>query len=222
MLLFISRGDGVSEKNATGSGRDDQADVYTISSLEQVKVVADPLRVRILETIVLEPRTTKQIAELLGEKPTRLYHHVDALADAGLIRLVDTRPVRGTTEKYYQAVARSFRTDPGLFSGGDAGDDEARALADVATTVFHNVAEEVRELVLSGYDLSTADDGLLSYVEVHASDDEIRVLHDRLLAFLTELQETCCDDDGETAEDARRYRFSLAWFPLDRTTTDTE
>ena len=107
-------------------------------------MVADPLRVRILETIVLEPRTTKQIAELLGEKPTRLYHHVDALAEAGLIRLVDTRPVRGTTEKYYQAVARSFRTDPGLFSRSDAGDDEARALADVATTVLSNVTEEVR------------------------------------------------------------------------------
>jgi DNA-binding transcriptional ArsR family regulator len=221
MLPFITEGDGVSETKAAGSGGDDQADVYTISSLEQVKVVADPLRVRILETIVLEPRTTKQIAELLGEKPTRLYHHVDALAEAGLIRLVDTRPVRGTTEKYYQAVARSFRTDPGLFSGGDAGDDEARALADVATTVFHNVAEEVRDLVLSGYDLSSADDGLLSYVEVHASDDEIRALHDRLLAILTELQETCCGD-AEPPDDARRYRFSLAWFPLDRTKPDAD
>ena len=83
-------------KGPDGSGGD-LPDVYTISSLDQVKVVADPLRVRILETIVLEPRTTKQIAEILGEKPTRLYHHVDALAEAGLIRLVDTRPVRGTT-----------------------------------------------------------------------------------------------------------------------------
>jgi DNA-binding transcriptional ArsR family regulator len=205
----------VSDTETKGGGGGDPADVYTISSLEQVKVVADPLRVRILETIVLEPRTTKQIAEVLGEKPTRLYHHVDALAEAGLIRLVDTRPVRGTTEKYYQAVARSFRTDPGLFSGGDAGDDEARALADVATTMFQNVTEEIRELVLSGYDLASADDGLLSYVEVHANDDEIRALHDRLMSILTELQETCCDD-AAPPDDARRYRFSLAWFPLDR------
>ena len=202
----------MSDKTASGSG--DLPDVYTISSLEQVKVVADPLRVRILETIVLEPRTTKQIAELLGEKPTRLYHHVDALAEAGLIRLVDTRPVRGTTEKYYQAVARSFRTDPGLFSRADGGDDEARALADVATTVLHNVSEEVRELVLSGYDLSSADDGILSYVEIHASEDEIRALHDRLLAILTDLQKMCCDD-AEASDADRRYRFSLAYFPLD-------
>jgi DNA-binding transcriptional ArsR family regulator len=210
----------VSDETASGGGGDGPADVYTISSLEQVKVVADPLRVRILETIILEPRTTKQIAEILGEKPTRLYHHVDALAEAELIRLVDTRPVRGTTEKYYQAVARSFRTDPGLFSGADAGDDEARALADVATTVLSNVTEEVRELVLSGYDLASAEDGLLSYVEVHASEDEIRALHDRLHAILTDLQETCCEDD-EPSEGMRRYRLSLAWFPLDRGTGET-
>lgn len=211
----------MSDTTASGSGEDGPTDVYTISSLEQVKAVADPLRVRILETIVLEPRTTKQIAELLGEKPTRLYHHVDALAEAGLIRLVGTRPVRGTTEKYYQAVARSFRTDPGLFSGADAGDDEARALADVATTVLHNVTEEVRNLVLSGYDLGSADDGLLSYVEVHASEDEIRALHDRLLAILTDLQEMCCED-GQPSEGTRRYRFSLAWFPLDRGTGEPD
>jgi len=208
----------VSKKKAVRRRGDGPADVYTISNLDQVKVVADPLRVRILETIVLEPRTTKQIAELLGEKPTRLYHHVDALAEAGLIRLVDTRPVRGTTEKYYQAVARSFRTDPGLFSRSDAGDDEARALADVATTVLSNVTEEVRELILSGYDIASAEDGLLSYVEVHASEDEIRALHDRLMAFLNDLQEMCCDDT-EAPDGERRYRFSLAWFPLDRGTS---
>ncbi len=207
----------MSDKTASGSG--DLPDVYTISSLEQVKVIADPLRVRILETICLEPRTTKQVAEILGEKPTRLYHHVDALAEAGLIRLVDTRPVRGTTEKYYQAVARSFRTDPQLFSRPDSGDDQAQALADVATTVLNNVAEEVRELVLSGYDLSSADDGLLSYVEIRASEDEIRALHDRLLAILTDLQEMCCDN-AEVSDPERRYRFSLAYFPLDRGSED--
>jgi len=210
----------VSEKTVSGGG-EDLADVYTISSLEQIKVVADPLRVRILETLCLEPRTTKQVAEILGEKPTRLYHHVDALAEVGLIRLVDTRPVRGTTEKYYQAVARSFRTDPGLFSRSEAGDDDTRALADVATAVLSNVTGEVRDLILSGYDLASAEDGLLSYVEVHASEDEIRALHDRLLAILKDLQEMCCDD-AEASDGERRYRLSIVWFPLDRGPADSD
>jgi DNA-binding transcriptional ArsR family regulator len=74
------------------------------TELRQLRVLADPLRVRILRALAHEPRTTAQVAELLGENDTRLYHHVRALERVNLIRLVETRPKRGTTEKYYQAV----------------------------------------------------------------------------------------------------------------------
>src|ERR1700752_5178596 len=80
-----------------------QQEAYTLEDLEQIKVLADPLRLRVLEAFG-EERTTKQVAELLGEKPTKLYHHVDALQRVGLITLSRTRQNRGTVEKYYLAV----------------------------------------------------------------------------------------------------------------------
>jgi DNA-binding transcriptional ArsR family regulator len=84
-----------------------QLDSYRISDLEQVKALAHPLRMRIIEALAAsEPMTTKQVAESLGEKPTRLYHHVDLLEKTGLIRLTHTRQNRGTTEKYFEAIAR--------------------------------------------------------------------------------------------------------------------
>ena len=46
-----------------------QQEAYTLETLEQIKVLADPLRIRILEAFG-EERTTKQVADLLGEKPT--------------------------------------------------------------------------------------------------------------------------------------------------------
>ena len=63
------------------------------------------------------PRTTAQVARELGEPPFRLYHHVRTLERAGLVRLVETRPNRGTTEKYYQATAREFELGRGLSRG---------------------------------------------------------------------------------------------------------
>ena len=194
-------------------------DMYTMTSLEQVKVVADPLRVSILEALCLEAKTTKQVAELLGEKPTRLYHHVDALSEAGLIRLVDTRQVRGTVEKYYRAVGRAFRADPGIFRQADAGDEQNQALADVAATMLERTAEEVRHLILSGHDIASGEDGILSYVEVRASESEIHEINQRLMDFLKDLEENCCK--GEPSEGDRRYRLNLAWFPLDRTNKDS-
>lgn len=193
-------------------------DMYTMTSLEQVKVVADPLRVSILEALCLEARTTKQLAEILGEKPTRLYHHVDALAEAGLIRLVDTRQVRGTVEKYFRAVGRAFRADPGIFRQAGESDEQTVALADVATTMLERTTEEVRNLILSGHDLTSGEEGILSYVEIRGSENEIREINDRLLKFLKDLEDNCCT--GEPTEGDRRYRLSLAWFPLDRTTED--
>ncbi len=81
------------------------------TELRQLRVLADPLRVRILRALAREPRTTAQVAELLGENDTRLYHHVRALERVNLIRLVETRPKRGTTEKYYQAVPPEVNND---------------------------------------------------------------------------------------------------------------
>ena len=88
---------------------------YCLRNLEQARILADPLRIRVLQAFSREPKTTKQVAGLLGEKPTRLYHHVQALETVGLIELVETRPVRGTVEKYFQAVATRFEVDSSLF-----------------------------------------------------------------------------------------------------------
>jgi len=192
-----------------------QADVYTLSSLEQVKVLANPLRLRLLEAFCPEARTTKQVAELLEERPTRLYHHVEALAKAGLIRLCDTRQVRGTVEKYYRAVAKTFRADPKIFRQAEAGGgDEREALADVITTLLENTAAEVRDLVRSGkHDLTSGEDGILSHLEIRASEAEVRELQRRLMVLLRELEEKCCR--GELSEGERRYRLNVAYFPLD-------
>src|SRR5262245_29527269 len=88
--------------------------VHTLSTLKQLKALTDPLRLRVLEVFVRQPVTTKQAAALLGETATKLYHHVQILEDAGLIRLVETRANRGTVEKYYGAVAEDFVVDRNL------------------------------------------------------------------------------------------------------------
>jgi DNA-binding transcriptional ArsR family regulator len=87
----------------------------TLVDLAQIRALANPLRLRIL-AVLGEPRTTKQVAGLLGEKPTKLYHHVQVMERAGLVRLTDRRPKRGTVEKYYQAVATLFEAGPGIFA----------------------------------------------------------------------------------------------------------
>lgn len=89
-----------------------------LSDPQVLKAVGDPLRRRILTEFCGEPVTTKQVAQKLGIRSNKLYHHVSVLADAGLLELVGTKAKRGTTEKYYQAVAHSFVMDPVVLQDG--------------------------------------------------------------------------------------------------------
>jgi len=88
----------------------------TLVDFQQIRALAHPLRLRILGLLVREPRTTKQVADLLGENHTKLYHHVQELERAKVVRLTETRQKRGTVEKYYQATAMLFRAAPSVFS----------------------------------------------------------------------------------------------------------
>jgi DNA-binding transcriptional ArsR family regulator len=98
-------------------------DLMILRSLDQIKALAHPLRQRLMEAFSMEPRTTKQVADMLGERPSRLYHHVAALEEAHLLELVETRQKRGTIEQYYQAAARKFRINRDLleFAEDNAG-----------------------------------------------------------------------------------------------------
>ena len=159
---------------------------FTVRRLDQVKALTDPLRQRILGVFMLEPRTTKQVATRLGEKPSKLYHHVDALARAGLIELKETRQNRGTIEKYFQSVATHFTVDSSLFP----------SLPDRTSRVLEEL-NEVFDATRVGFlgSIATAapelDEGLkpiLERVVAHGSPDQIRECRRKLLAVLKECQ----------------------------------
>lgn len=106
---------------------------------QELRVLAHPLRLRLIEMFAGEPRTTMQVAALLGEPPTRLYHHVNALHRAGLLRLARTRKVRGTTEKYF-TVARQ-RITAGVAAGNTPG--SRATLRGMAAMVFDQARSEL-------------------------------------------------------------------------------
>ena len=155
------------------------------------------------------------MAERLGEKPTKLYHHVEALERVGLIRLARTRQKRGTLEKYYIAVARQFRTDSRLFSAAKArSGDQQDALLATISTVFDRTADEMRRLaVQQGCRKGIQEQGVLSYLEVRTDREHARALQARLMKLLKSLEGPKTAAKTKAAE--RRYRLTLAFYPID-------
>lgn len=86
---------------------------YTIRDIRQLKALSHAVRVRILAALAEKPMTAKQLADLFGEEPAKTSYHVKQLLKVGLVELKFTRETQnGIVEKYYQAIAREFQTDP--------------------------------------------------------------------------------------------------------------
>jgi len=94
-----------------------QPEQFEMQTPAQWKAFSHPLRLRILEALVGEPRTNEELAAALGEQSGKLYFHTKKLLDAGLIVLDSTRQKGPITEKLYRAVARRF-TAPAPVKGG--------------------------------------------------------------------------------------------------------
>lgn len=197
-------------KSSPSGGRAPEKEVH-LANLEQMKVLADPRRIRILELLGDEERTTKQVAEILGEPPTRLYHHVAALARVGLIRLARTRPSRGALEKYYVAVAKAFSADPKLFTSR-RGPQAAEAAGTLATRVLDLTAEDLRALLAQAESLELKEQGILSYLEVRGTPREIEAIRVKL----SKLIESCTTGGGESRRGQTAYRLTIAFFPMAR------
>ena len=187
-----------------------------LTDLDQIRVLADPLRVRLLVAFAVDPKTTKQVAEELGEKPTKLYHHVDALEKIGLIRLVRTRRNRGTLEKYYQAVARRFEASPAAFHAAGAAPGEAASgpLGEVAGSLLDRTRGELLELLADADSAREVEEsGMLAFATIHATEAGVKRIRKQLEKLLE-------GEGGQSKKkppaDSRTYRLTLAYYPVDR------
>lgn len=121
-------------------------DTYIINDLDTAKLLTDPFKLKLIEHFAAGPVTTKQVADDMGEKAPRLYRHVDALVEAGLLTLVEERPKRGTIERYYRTVASRFELNPELLSPRFEGDDEIAnmlrgVIRDTESALLRSIAE---------------------------------------------------------------------------------
>jgi DNA-binding transcriptional ArsR family regulator len=85
--------------------------VLKLSTAEQVRAYAHPVRMSILSLLADEPLTLSQTAGRLDVHPANLSRHFRLLERAGLITLVEKRETGRNLEKYYRAAALSYAPD---------------------------------------------------------------------------------------------------------------
>lgn len=180
-------------------------DTYKIRDLEQIRLLADPLKLRLLQAFAESAKTTKQVAVELGENVTKLYRHVDALHDSGLLVVVDEKQKRGTVERTFSAVAQRFEADHALFAE-EAGEEGAQA----ARETLRVVESEILDVLTN-----TSDDDeeplVLFRIRGKANPEKIAELRATLMTWLDSVQ-GCEQSSDERAEE---FGGLIAFYQID-------
>jgi len=176
---------------------------YIINTLEQLRLLGDPLKLRLVQAFAEGEKTTKQVASELGEGITKLYRHVDALHDAGLLEIVSETPKRGTLERTFRAIAERFEVDQALLSeAGASGSHEA----------IRELLRGGESEILRAIEASDGDDENLMVMRfrIKGSTEQIRNLRKSLEDWL----ETVQQNQEDIPEDYEEAGAMIAFYPI--------
>lgn len=95
--------------------------VMLVSKPVQFKAFSHPTRVRILELLIADPMTTKQLGDALGMSPAQAHYHLKFLERGGLVKQVFQREKAGVIEKYYRAASRKYVLTTSVGTFGEPG-----------------------------------------------------------------------------------------------------
>lgn len=195
---------------------------FVVSDLDTLRVLADPLRIQIIERLTPAARTVKQIAADLGLPPTKLYYHFKQLEERGLIQVVETRLVSGILEKQYRATARRYHVDKTLFGPASPGGREGLHL--MLTTLLNDTRDDIERSVEAGVvDVTTPEDPgrplqrtlFLARHTVYLTPAEAEGFYRRLRELLDEYT-TAAHKLIPTGEGRQAYGLTTLLYPAER------
>ncbi|HEV2105663.1 MAG TPA: winged helix-turn-helix domain-containing protein, partial [Candidatus Eisenbacteria bacterium] len=175
-----------------------------------LRALAHPLRLRLVEAFAHAERTAMQVAAQLGEPPTRLYHHVRVLERAGILELVRTRQVRGTTEKYYRLGRKSL----GVSQDARPGRATSARLGRVAALVLDQARQDLLAAVANPGAHASGGKPMALRMLVSAPASRIERVRRRLIAALRAIHKDCARAPGaaRSAADAN-WALTIAFAP---------
>ena len=179
-------------------------EVHTIKDLEHMRLLTDPLKLRLIQAFAEKGRTTKQVAAELDESVTKLYRHVDALHEAGLLVIEEEKQKRGTIERTFRAVAERFEADHSLFAD-DAGEEGAGAIRDM----LRGAEAEILNAI-SNADDDSDQKAIVMRLRGKVSPERVDELQQSLSEWIESMQEAM---DCES-EDAEEFGGLIAFYPI--------
>lgn len=171
----------------------------------EIRALAHPLRLRMLESLREEPATASILARRLNESTGATSYHLRELARHGFI---DEDPDRGTArERWWRRRERVLLVAPELGQGPES---EA-AFAQLQSIFLERDAAALERWIRIETSPRWRQAAMLGNWNVHATPDEIEELTGKVIALVDELRRAARD----APSDAKLVHVSFRALPQD-------
>lgn len=166
----------------------------------EVKIILDPFRTKIWVTYIYEKEslTVKQVADILGEVPSKIHYHVQKLIGIGILELDYTKNINGIIAKYYKAKYDNYEISDNVQNNEFFDRDSTNLVA------YNHVCRKMRKNIVENKETDTfkLGTGTLSLTEETAT---------KLLAQLRELFMIYAKkEDNDIGEEKIDFSYQIA------------
>ena len=167
----------------------------------KLKAILDPTRLKMLYKLK-EPRTVKQIADSLGVDHHALYHHMNVLEKAGLVKL-DRKVQKGNlVEKYFRLVDDAMRFKMDLLPK----ELSSNLVQNLIQTIYKDYSREVEtheEPVKAG----------ATHLVIEVPKDKLGEINEKVQKFVEKLRDEMIELEQEGSESS--YAMCVIHFQMD-------
>lgn len=183
--------------------------VHTIESAESLQAIANPIRIKVLESL-REPASAAAVARELGQPRQKVNYHLKELQRVGLIEHAGERRKGNFLEQLYRSVARRFVISPVVTWDKEALAEAVRdqvalsSLLDLGDRIQRDAAALLDEAALTGTRIPSTS----MEAEIRFADESSRNAFMReYLSALTTLLDKFGDKRGEP------FRVAIGVYP---------
>lgn len=106
-------------------------EIISADTPARLKAIGDPLRQLLLDLVLERAMSVTELAERVQRPKGTVAHHVDLLAEVGLLQVVRTRKVRAMEERFYGRTARTIAFPSHAYDGDLPFVADARSIIDM-------------------------------------------------------------------------------------------
>ena len=135
-------------------------EVHILDTLEEVNIVSDPIRLKIIMTLGATPKTAQDLSDALGVSRSKIHYHLKILEQNGIVEVVDTELINGITQKYFLPVAKAFIPNSEIFNNNL---EEKQFTFKIPKKSYESFEKDLNELI----EKYREDDGDSESFQVH-------------------------------------------------------